>query len=95
LTRKTLIMTEKKYTDIEKLQTLLTHWLQHNQDHGKEYAKWSVVARQAGNPTAAACIEQAVELLAKADKAFAQALEAVGGPREEHSPHGHGHHHHG
>ncbi len=83
-------MTEKAYTDIEKLQMLITHWLQHNESHGKEYAKWAAVARQAGHFTAAECIEQAVDLLAKADKAFVKALESVGGPGKGHQ---HPHHH--
>jgi hypothetical protein len=82
-------MTEKQYTDLEKLQMLLTHWLQHNEGHGKEYAQWIEVARQAGHFSTAEYIEQAVDLLAKADKAFEKALESVGGPSK-----GDGHHHH-
>ena len=85
-------MAEKKYSDVEKLQMLISHWLQHNEDHGREYAKWAEVARQAGYATAAECIEEAVGLLAKADKAFEKALESVGGPDREH--HHHHHHHH-
>jgi len=80
-------MTEKEYTDIEKLQMLLTHWLQHNASHGQEYGKWAAVARQAGHSYTAECIEEAVDLLAKADKAFERALQSVGGPSK-------GHHHH-
>jgi hypothetical protein len=82
-------MTEKQYTDIEKLQLLISHWLQHNEDHGKEYAKWAALAREAGQSTAAECIEQAVDLLAKADRAFEKALASVGGPGKRHQ-----HHHH-
>ena len=82
-------MTEKQYTDIEKLQMLITHWLQHNESHGKEYAKWVAVAREAGHSTTAEHIEQAVDMLAKADRAFEKALESVGGPRQ-----GQHHHHH-
>lgn len=82
-------MTDKQYTDIEKLQMLLSHWLQHNESHGKEYAKWAAVARQAGHATTAEHIEKAVELLAKADKAFEKALQSIGGPGR-----GHQHHHH-
>jgi hypothetical protein len=85
-------MTEKQFTDIEKLQTLLTHWLQHNENHGKEYAKWALVARESGNPAAAEYIGQAIDLLGKADEAFEKALKAVGGPVKGHS--GHEHHHH-
>ena len=85
-------MTEKQYSDIEKLQMLITHWLEHNESHGEEYAKWAAVARQAGHPTTAEHIEQAVDLLAKADKAFEKALESVGGPHQGHRPHQHHHH---
>jgi hypothetical protein len=84
-------MTEKKYSDIEKLQMLISHWLQHNADHGREYAKWAEVARKAGCTSAAENIKQAVELLIEADKAFKKALESVGGPIKEHRHH---HHHH-
>jgi nickel/cobalt exporter len=85
-------MAEKQYSDIEKLQMMITHWLQHNESHGREYAKWAAVARGAGNNTAAEYIEQAVMLLAEADKTFAKALEAVGGPGRGHAEHGHHHH---
>ena len=82
-------MTEKKYSDIEKLQMLLTHWLQHNESHGSEYLKWAEVARQGGNATTAELIEQAVAHLKKADDSLGKALESVGGPSQ-----GHQHHHH-
>jgi hypothetical protein len=81
-------MTEKNYSDIEKLQVLLTHWLQHNESHGAEYLKWADVARQGGHTTTAACIEQAVNLLQKADESLGKALDSIGGPSQDH------HHHH-
>ena len=83
-------MTEKHYSDLEKLQMLLTHWLQHNESHGSEYLKWAEVARQAGHEATAELIEQAVELLKKADVSLGKALESVGGSSHEH----HHHHHH-
>ncbi len=83
-----LNMTEKNYSDLEKLQVLLTHWLQHNESHGVEYLKWADVARQAGHATTAESIEQAVDLLKKADESLKKALDSVGGPSQEH------HHHH-
>ena len=83
-------MTEKKYSDVEKLQMLISHWLNHNVDHGSEYGKWAEVARQAGYVSTAEFIEEAVELLAKADKAFEKALESVGGSGKElHHQHPH------
>jgi len=85
-------MTEKHYSDLEKLQVLLTHWLQHNKSHGSEYLKWAEVAKKEGLATTAECIEQAVEHLKKADKSLGKALESVGGPSQEHHHH-HDHHH--
>lgn len=82
-------MTEKHYTDIEKLQMLITHWLQHNAGHGREYAKWAEVASQAGHATAAECIGQALDLLEKADRALEKALASVGGPATDHQHHNH------
>jgi len=82
-------MTEKKYSDLEKLQLLLTHWLQHNESHGTEYLKWAEVARQNGQAATAEFIERAVEQLEKADDSLKKALESVGGPSQEHQ-----HHHH-
>jgi hypothetical protein len=73
-------MTEKNYSDLEKLQMLLSHWLQHNESHGSEYLKWAEVARQEGHTETAEFIEQAVDLLNKADKSLGKALESVGGP---------------
>lgn len=87
-------MTEKEYTDIEKLQILLTHWLQHNEGHGAEYQKWAEVARHDGHEATAEYIEQAVELLKKADDSLKKALESAGGPSHGHHEHHHHHHHH-
>ena len=82
-------MTEKQYTDIEKLQKLLAHWLQHNESHGREYEKWAALARQAGHADTAECIEEAIGLLAKADKAFEKALQSIGGLDRGHRHHNH------
>ena len=85
-------MTEKHYSDIEKLQMLLSHWLQHNENHGAEYVKWAEVARNAGHGKTAEFIEQALELMKKADASLEKALDSVGGPGVKHHHH---HHHHG
>ena len=85
-------MTEKHYSDIEKLRVLITHWLQHNESHGAEYAKWADVARKAGQADTASYIEEAVNLLAQADKVFEKALASVGGPSSGHLHHQHHHH---
>ncbi|MBW2467010.1 MAG: hypothetical protein JRF02_06885 [Deltaproteobacteria bacterium] len=84
-------MTEKHYSDLEKLQVLLTHWLQHNESHGEEYLKWAETARKGGYAATAEFIEQAVDLLQQADESLQKALESVGGPSRGHHHH---HHHH-
>lgn len=87
-------MAEKNYTDLEKLQVLLTHWLKHNGSHGSEYVKWAQVARQDGHTITAEFIEQAVDLLKKADASLKNALKSVGGPSKKHQHEHHHHHHH-
>jgi hypothetical protein len=84
-------MTEKKYSDMEKLQVLITHWLQHNESHGEEYANWAEVARKAGYSETAEYIDQAAAQLAEADKFFEKALLSVGGPVSDESHHHHNH----
>ena len=86
-------MTEKNYSDPEKLQMLLTHWLQHNESHGAEYLKWAEVAREGGHATTAELIEQTVDHLKKADESLGKALESIGGPSQGHQHHHHHHHH--
>ncbi|KPJ98487.1 MAG: hypothetical protein AMJ60_08025 [Desulfobacterales bacterium SG8_35] len=87
-------MAEKQYSDTEKLQTLLDHWLQHNRGHGAEYQKWAEVARQAGLSETAELIERAVAFLKDADTALAKALASAGGPPKKHPHHHHQHHQH-
>ena len=86
-------MAEKNYTDLEKLQVLLAHWLQHNESHGSEYLKWAEVARKDGHTITAEFIEQAVDLLKKSDESLEKALKSVGGSSQEHEHHHHHHHH--
>ena len=79
-------MSEKNYSDTEKLQLLLDHWLQHNESHVAEYLKWADVARQNGQEKAAEFIDQAVGLLNKADQSLEKALEMLLEHRLDHGP---------
>ena len=85
-------MTEKKLSDIEKLQVLLPHWLAHNKSHGAEFCQWADNISAVGDTETAALIKQAAEYLEKADKALSQALESLGGPLQGHAHHHHHHH---
>jgi hypothetical protein len=84
-------MTEKKLSDIEKLQVLLPHWLEHNKSHGVEFSHWAEIVGKTGDTETAELIRQAADYLEKADQVLSQALESIGGPRPHH---GHHHHHH-
>ena len=82
-------------SDLEKLQILLPHWLDHNQSHAEEFDKWSAVAKEAGQGEAASLIAAAAARLREADQALTAALAKVGGGKSgEGHHHGHDHDHH-
>jgi len=81
---------------IEKLRVMLPHWIEHNQGHGKEFAKW---AEEIADTDAALAeqLHQAVHSLEHAQEALEQALARIGGPAPTSKTtghnHTHGHHH--
>ena len=80
-------MTEK--SDINKLQILLSHWIEHNHSHESEMDKWQTMADQSDQTKAAEHIRQAIAAMKETDKFLALALEELGGKLD-----GHHHHHH-
>lgn len=72
---------------MEKLRVLLPHWIDHNREHGREFAKWAGPARAAGHTDVARLLEQAAASLLEADTALRAALHKSGGEL-------HGRHHH-
>jgi len=81
----------KQLTDVEKLQRLIPHWIEHNQSHAAEFLRWAALARASGKEPAAALIENAAALLQNAEAELGAALEKTGGAT---SPHDSGSHHH-
>ena len=75
-------------TTIEKLRFLLPHWIEHNQNHEAEFAKWAAAARTEGSENLAGLLEQAAARLADADALLKKTLVQAGG-----SAHSHPHHH--
>ena len=57
-------------TDLEKLRTLLPHWIEHNAEHAGEFRTWAERGREAA---------QYLEL---ANQALQKALGKLGGPLE-------------
>ena len=76
--------------ELDKLRALLPHWIEHNQEHATDYVRWAEVAKGAGRDPAAVHIRAAVELVAQANDALQEALDALGGPISVET-HDHGH----
>lgn len=79
-------MTDK--SDIEKLQIMLAHLIDHNHSHASEMAKWQDVAARNDQAEVALLIKQAIAGISETDRALTSALEKLGGNPKEH------HHHH-
>jgi hypothetical protein len=67
----------------QKLRVLLSHWIEHNEEHAGEFRRW---ADQAG--AAAPDVLAAAERMGQVNRALAAALEKLGGPIA-HNPHHH------
>lgn len=87
-------MSEK--SNIEKLQILLPHWVEHNNNHEKEFKTWAGAIRAEGRTELADLLDKAVASMAETDKILKAAIAKMGGPAggEHHHHHGHHHHHH-
>jgi len=73
--------------ELEKLQVLLPHWIEHNQGHGRECKKW---ADQVAEENVQSSLKAALKAMEQVTGHLSKALDAAGGPAvtEEH------HHHH-
>ncbi|MCK5070173.1 MAG: hypothetical protein KAR01_06510 [Desulfocapsa sp.] len=73
---------------LEKLQVLLPHWIEHNEGHAEECRKW---AEQAEHEVVQLNLKAALAAMEVVTEHLGKALDAAGGPKLEE---GHGHHHH-
>jgi hypothetical protein len=62
-------------TETEILRVLLTHWIEHNQEHAAEYRRWAKNASEISHDILAAA-----ESLMFANQALIKALKKLGGP---------------
>jgi hypothetical protein len=60
--------------DLDKVRVLLSHWIEHNEEHADEFRRW---ADQAG--AAAPDVLMAAKLMGDVNQALAAALEKLGG----------------
>ena len=81
--------------DIARLQRLLPHWIEHNEEHAEEFRKWAERAREAGEAHVADHLLIAARMLGQANEALQGALDHLGGasvsPEHEHPHHPHAH----
>ncbi len=61
----------------EKLQTLLTHWIEHNEAHQGDYKKWSLKAREEGCDEIVAKIQEAMQLFNEGNQRLRQAQQIL------------------
>ena len=64
-------------TDMEKLQVLLNHWIEHNEEHGEEFKKWAEKAKSSGNTAVHDDILNAIEKLRDVNEHLRKALEKL------------------
>jgi hypothetical protein len=63
--------------ELEKLRVLIPHWIEHNDEHAREFRKWSHKSDElSGNILAAA------DSISKANEYLKIALAKLGGPLE-------------
>jgi hypothetical protein len=79
--------------ELDKLRVLIPRWIEHNEEHTREFRQWAE-----GAGVVAADILLAAERMADVNAPLADALEKLGGPLPadfgHHHDHGHNHHHH-
>jgi len=73
---------------LEKLQVLLPHWIEHNQGHTEECRKWAALI---DNSEVQQNLNKALAAMELVTDHLDKALQAAGGPKMDDS---HGHHHH-
>ena len=80
--------------ELEKLQVLLPHWIEHNRGHAEECGKWADLAGQEKGATEVESnLKAALAAMDVVSKHLEKALEAAGGS-EAQGEHCHQHHHH-
>ncbi len=62
----------------QKLSVVIKHWIEHNDTHMDEYAKWAQTADELGLGSVRAEIEKAMEKISQSNHHLTIALKAVG-----------------
>jgi hypothetical protein len=60
-----------------RLKTLLSYWVEHNEEHSGEFKEWAEKARGMGEAEVAAEIMQAVENMDRVSKILSKTLQRL------------------
>ena len=60
-----------------RLKTLLTYWVEHNEEHSGEFREWAEKAREMGEAEVAAEIVQAVASMEKVSEILSKTLQRL------------------
>jgi len=64
-------------TDMEKLQILINHWIEHNEEHAGEFKEWAGKAKSSGKTAVHDDILKAIGKLRDANEYLRTALEKL------------------
>ena len=63
--------------DAAKLKIMLSHWVEHNEEHAEEFTEWAIKARASGNGRVHDYMMKAVQQMKGANKSLLAALEGL------------------
>ena len=63
--------------DAAKLRILLSHWVEHNEEHAVEFTEWALKAKASGQAPVHDHIMKAVKQMKAANKSLLAALEGL------------------
>ena len=63
--------------DATKLTILLSHWIEHNQDHAEEFTEWALKAKSNGKGEVHDHMMKAIQQMNGANKSLLAALERL------------------
>ena len=61
----------------DKLKTLLSYWIEHNEEHSREFKEWAEKAQEMGEAEVAGEILQAVENMEQVSEILSKTLKKL------------------
>jgi hypothetical protein len=61
----------------KKLSVVIEHWIEHNENHSREYKKWAQTAGELGLDSLRVEIEKAMEGISQSNEHLEKALKGI------------------